>query len=104
MKVYGKPRGLPAPIPAVAGRRPGTAISPLPAPSASRRAAAKKSSVSHLWGCFHAVFMHFVMTVWFVAIYCPAGLSPLFISHGFRCTAVNHCRADNFISSNKFRC
>lgn len=36
--------------------------------------------------------MHFVMAVWFVAIYCPASLSPLFISHG-SCTAVNHHRA-----------
>lgn len=38
------------------------------------------------------------------AIYGPAGLSPLFISHGCHCTAVNHCKADSLVSSNKFRC
>lgn len=55
-------------------------------------------------GLLHVAFMHFVMTVWFAAIYCPAGLSPLFISYGSRCTAVNHCKADSLVFSHKFRC
>lgn len=62
------------------------------APHVSRRAAAMRPSEAHQQGCFHMAFVHFVMTVWFVAIYCPASLSPLFISHG-SCTAVNHHRA-----------
>jgi len=56
---------------------------------------AVRPSVSHQQGRFHMAFVWFVMTVWFVAIYCPAGLSPLFMSHGSRCTAVNHCKADS---------
>lgn len=80
------------------------ALEEAPVPHVGRRAAAERPSVSHQQGCFHMAFMHFVMTVWFVAIYCPAGLSPLFISHGCHCTAVNHCKADSLVSSNKFRC
>lgn len=72
--------------------------------SSSRTAAAKRPSVSHQRGCFHVAFMRFMMTVWFVAIYCSAGLSPLFISHGSRRTAVNHCKAGSLVSSHKFKC
>lgn len=55
-------------------------------------------------GWFSQGFMRFVMTAWFVAIYCPAGLSSLFISRGSHCTAVNHCKADSFVSNHKFKC
>lgn len=60
--------------------------------------------MSHQQGGFHKAFMNFVMTAWFVAIYCPAGLSSLFISCGSYCTAVNHCKADSLVSSHKFKC
>lgn len=69
-----------------------------------RSAAAIKPSVSHQQGGFHKAFTPFVMTAWFVAIYCPAGLSSLFISCGSHCTAVNHCKADSLVSSHKFKC
>lgn len=91
--------------------RPGPGISPLPAlqeapvPHASTRAAAKMPlTVSHQQGCFHMAHRRFMMTVLFVAIYCPAGFSPLFISQGSCCTAVNYCKADSLVSRHKFRC
>lgn len=91
-------------------RRSGIGVSPLlafdemPIPHASRRAAAMRPSVSHQQGRFHMALIHLAMTVWFVAIDCPAGLSPLFISHGSHCAAVNNCKADSLVSSHKFSC
>lgn len=68
-----------------------------------RSAAAIKSCVPSE-GWFSQGFYEFCDDSLVVAIYCPAGLSSLFISCGSYCTAVNHCKADSLVSSHKFKC